>query len=166
MMELTDSQIAEYHYRSYAAVDGLWFLKVEQAYGFDAALEIDREVWKVLPKIQARKLRALGNLEGGMGPLRSCLAAKLKLDGFQFTAEDRGEEMFRMVISRCPWHDLMVKSGREHLSGRVGEAICRTEYSVWASEFGDHIRFGLPERICDGSRSCILQFSQVKSSLS
>ncbi len=52
MKHLTDQQAAEYFHRSFTAVDGLWFMKVEEKHGFDAALEIDNEVWKVLPKIQ------------------------------------------------------------------------------------------------------------------
>jgi hypothetical protein len=54
MLKLTDRQIADYFHRSYTAVDGLWFMKVEAACGFDTALDIDTGVWKVMPKIQAR----------------------------------------------------------------------------------------------------------------
>ncbi|NLE90228.1 MAG: hypothetical protein GX602_04765, partial [Dehalococcoidales bacterium] len=57
MEELSDRQISQYLQRSYEAVDGLWFMKVEEKLGFDTALEIDGEVWKVLPKIQARMLK-------------------------------------------------------------------------------------------------------------
>ena len=59
MTRLTEEQKTEYFRRSYTAVDGLWFMKVEEAYGFDNALDIDDEVWKVLPKIQARMLKGL-----------------------------------------------------------------------------------------------------------
>jgi len=58
MLKLTDKQIVEYFKRSYTAVDGLWFMKVEEIYGFDTALDIDEEVWKVMPKIQARPWEA------------------------------------------------------------------------------------------------------------
>ena len=57
MINLTDVQIAEYYHRSFSVVDGLWFMKIEERYGFEAALDIDSEVWKVVPKIQARKLK-------------------------------------------------------------------------------------------------------------
>ena len=52
MVKLSSKQVADYFNRSYKAVDGLWFLKVEEKYGFDTALELDNEVWKILPKIQ------------------------------------------------------------------------------------------------------------------
>jgi hypothetical protein len=65
---------------------------------------------------------------------------------------------FKITISDCPWHNKMLKSGREELSGRVGSLICNTEYSVWASEFGDSIKFQLKEQICEGAPCCVLHF--------
>jgi hypothetical protein len=161
MIQLNDKQIADYCYRSYTAADGLWFMKVEEKYGFAAALEIDNEVWKVLPKIQARMLKSMGNVENGMEALLECFTTKLTLDGFTFRVERTGDDSgFRVIIERCPWYDLMVKSGREDLSGKVGTLICNTEYSVWASEFDDNIYFELQHQICQGSQFCILQFSR------
>jgi len=66
MKELTYKQIAAYFHRSYAAADGLWFMKVEEKCGFETALEIDDQVWKVLPKIQARMLKSMLLLDEGM----------------------------------------------------------------------------------------------------
>ncbi len=160
MIELGKEQIIEYLRRSYATVDGLWFVKVEDNYGFDVALEIDEEVWKVLPKIQARMLKSMGNMEQGMGALFECLTTKLTVEGFRFKTEDMKKgDGFRVIIEKCPWHDLLVKANRKHLSGKVGDMICTAEYSVWASEFDDKIRFELQSQICQGSAICILQFT-------
>ena len=43
-MKLSNEQIIKYFKRSFSAVDGLWFVKVEEANGFDTALETDRQV--------------------------------------------------------------------------------------------------------------------------
>ena len=160
MIQLSDKQIAEFCLRSYTAVDGLWFMKVEEKYGFDAALEIDNEVWKVLPKIQARMLKSMGKMEKGMAALCECFTTKLALDGCKFKVEKaENDSGFRVIMDRCPWYDLMVKSGRKDLSEKVGSRVCNTEYSAWAAEFDDSIRFELPEQICKGSEFCVLQFS-------
>jgi len=160
MIQLNDKQVAEFYQRSYTMVDGLWFMKVEEKYGFDAALEIDNEVWKVVPKIQARMLKSMGTRDNGEEALFECLVTKLTLDGFKFDAERSAcGSGFRLIIERCPWHDLMVKSGRERLSGQVGAVICNTEYSVWASEFGANIQFELQCQLCKGSDTCVMQFS-------
>ena len=156
MTELTSKQIAEYFNRSYKAVDGLWFMKVEEKYGFDAALDLDNEVWKVMPKIQARMIKKLG-LKEGPEALFEGLVTKLELEGFKFTAK-KTKEGFRILISDCPWHNLMIKSGREHLSKKVGKTVCNTEYRVWASELAESMKFELKSQKCDKSDHCILDF--------
>jgi sulfite reductase beta subunit-like hemoprotein len=54
----------------------------------------------------------------------------------------------------------MVKSGREHLAGRVGERICGQEYAVLAAEFGPGIEFTLESLACAGAPACVLSFIQ------
>jgi hypothetical protein len=158
MIELNAKQIEEYFHRSYSAVDGLWFMKVEERYGFDTAIDIDNDVWKVFPKIQARLLKSMGKLENGMYALFECLTTKLNLEGFEFHADELSDSGFKIAIKDCPWHNLMLKSGRGELSGKVGAVICNAEYSAWASEFGDTIKFELAGQICEGSPTCNLQF--------
>jgi hypothetical protein len=158
-MELGDRQLAEFFHRSYTAVDGLWFMKMEERYGFDAALDIDNEVWKVFPKIQARMLKGILKLTGGADALLECFTTKLIAEGFVFEVARQAAGGFGISISRCPWHDFMVKSGREALSGRIGARICDTEYSTWAAEFDEGLRFTSRSRICTGAERCVLEFS-------
>lgn len=160
MIEMTPDQMLAYLRRSYTAVDGLWFVKAEERYGFDTALEVDEEVWRVFPKIQVRMLKALGKADRGCLDLWHCLSTKLALESFQYRAEDVRDGFLRISISECPWHGLMVKSGKENLSGKVGTRICRTEYTVWATEFGCRLHFDEWPRICTGGKSCLLQFSE------
>ncbi len=161
-MHLTSEQIAEYWHRSFRTADGLWFVKVEDRYGFEAALDIDDDVWKVVPKIQARMLKSMAGLPNGLSGLFEAVVTKLSLDGFTFeaTRPDDGTS-FQVVITECPWHNIMVGSGREQLSGRVGTRICSSEYSVWATEFGDGLTFDLGEQICAGCRTCVLKFTSA-----
>jgi predicted ArsR family transcriptional regulator len=160
-LDLSESQIADYFRRSYTAVDGLWFLKVEERYGFETALQIDEEVWKVLPKIQARMIKNMLSLESGIDDLFQGVAARLRLEGFSFKGE-REDEGFAILVTGCPWHDLMIRSGREHLSDQVGELICQVENSVWAKEFGD-IEFQRSSQICRGDSACLLRFTEALS---
>jgi hypothetical protein len=143
----------EYFRNSFFAVDGLWFVKLEEEFGFERALEIDKKVWEILPKIQARHLRkVMGIDEDGIGPYLKVIKVKLDGEGYDYTInEDAGEIRF----SGCPWHEIMINAGRENLSGRVGEAICVTEHKVWASEFG--LEASLDERFCNGAKECVLK---------
>jgi len=157
MTTLNSQQIAEYFNRSYTTADGLWFMKVEEKYGFEAALEVDDEVWKVLPKIQARLIKKFLNLKSGPEDLLKGLKAKLELEGFKFTAEKTAKG-FQIFVTDCPWHNLMIKSGREKRSGIVGTTICGTEYQVWVSEFAEAMHFKLKSQKCKKLKYCILEF--------
>ena len=52
---VTREKLADVFSRSILAVDGLWFLAVENKYGHEAALELDIEVWEKMGPIQARR---------------------------------------------------------------------------------------------------------------
>lgn len=159
MARLSESQIADYFHRCYKSVDGLWFLMVEKEFGFEKALEIDNEVWKVFSKTQIRKIRSFfenkENFEGdimvvangtdNLDALIKCLEIKLALEGFQFKVikSKKTENEVEIVIKQCPWHQILVDSERAHLSERIGRMICNTEYSTWAREFShDKNSFG------------------------
>lgn len=157
MIHLTDNQIIEFLRRSYTAIDGLWFMKIEEKYGFEAALEIDKEVWKVFPRIQARLLKSMSKMDKGIEALVECYTTRLALENFTFHTE-KSDNGARVIIEKCPWHEIMVKSGREKLSGRIGDVICQTECETWAKEFGEDIRFESEGRICKGEKVCTVHF--------
>jgi len=51
----SDEQLVQFLRRSYHAVDGLWFMSVEDVEGFPAALELDQLVWEVLARSRPAK---------------------------------------------------------------------------------------------------------------
>jgi hypothetical protein len=182
---LNSNQVKEYLQNSYAKVDGLWFLKIEERFGFEKALDIDLEVWKVMPKIQARYLKSVPEIKemaDSFDMFFECLKIKMKLDNFitrtsqskqntghkisgsKKSAEhssNLGENnVITVTINNCPWHNLMIKSGRENLSEKIGNVICRNEYAIFAFEFDKNIKFELGERICKGSASCKFVFTK------
>jgi hypothetical protein len=166
MTDLTERQMMEYFRRSYIAADGLWFMKVEEEYGFSKALQVDEAVWRVLPKIQARTIKSMMDLELGLDGLREAIDARITMEGFAFGL-DVQENGFGVLVSRCPWYDLMVESGRGSLSEKVCDLICRVENSVWAREFseegGAEIKFEREDMICKGARRCVLWFNRVSN---
>jgi hypothetical protein len=182
---LNSKQVKEYIQNSYAKVDGLWFLKIEEQFGFEKALDIDLEVWKVMPKIQARYLKSVPEVKeiaDGFDMFFECLKIKMKLDNFKIkTARNRQNTRNKINISKksashssalkennvitvtvnnCPWHNLMIKSARENLSEKIGSMICQNEYSIFASEFDKNIKFELGERICKDSACCKFVFTK------
>jgi hypothetical protein len=161
MIELTDKQIIEYLHRCFTAVDGLWFVKLEENTGFYTALETDVEVWKIMPKIQARLLKSMANLGDGIDALFECFTFKMKIEGYEFTTETlEGNRGFRVRVTKCPWSAAMVKAGRKNLAGDVGTAICISHHPAWAAEFGEDIKFRLLSQKCTGAGQCVLEFSR------
>ncbi|MFA6771808.1 MAG: DUF6125 family protein [Dehalococcoidales bacterium] len=159
MEELSTDQKIQFLHRSYSAVDGLWFMKVEEKYGFDAALDIDQEVWQVLPKIQARILKTMLGLDGGIVGLARSLFVRLRLDEFKYRLEKQTDTELEISIDSCPWQALLEKSGRANLSGRIGDRVCKADYTVWAHEFGKDIKFNLTSQICKGAKKCVMSFT-------
>ena len=45
-------------------VDGLYFLGIEEKYGTEVATEIDRKVWELMGKIEARRIKELFGIKG------------------------------------------------------------------------------------------------------
>jgi hypothetical protein len=158
MAQLSKKRIEQYLRRSYTAVDGLWFMKVEEKFGFETSLEIDQEVWKVMAKIQSRALKAILAGPAGDPPnLRKAFSAKLKLDGFKFGTRTSNSG-FTVTIPTCPWLEILAKAGRQEFADRIGSAICGSEYPVWPHEFGDSYSLEFISRICKGDKICRIDF--------
>lgn len=87
MTELDLKQTIECFHRCYQAVDGLWFMKVEEKIGFDSASGVDNEVWNIMPKIQARMIKSMLKLNNGADALFKSLTTRLRLEGFKFEAK-------------------------------------------------------------------------------
>lgn len=140
-------------------MDGLWFVKLEEKLGFEAALDRDKEVWKVMAKIQSRALKSILAGPTGEAPdLRKSFSAKLGLDGFQFRARTLKGGGFVMIVRTCPWYEILVKAGRQEYAERIGATICGCEYAVWAQEFGNSHAMELKSRICRGDKVCRINF--------
>jgi hypothetical protein len=65
--------------KNWLAIDGLWFQVVEQAYGMDAALMMDREVWRQFAGIEALRIKKRLSLpeRGGLDALEAAFKNRL-----------------------------------------------------------------------------------------
>ncbi|MBN1389094.1 MAG: hypothetical protein JXA22_00465 [Candidatus Thermoplasmatota archaeon] len=73
------------HLRNLWAVDGLYYLGIEKRFGTEAATEIDAEVWAVMGKIEARRLKKLL----GLGNTLEDMIRGLKYSGWTMDLEDK-----------------------------------------------------------------------------
>lgn len=87
--EISKEKIADFiflHLRNLWAVDGLYYLGIEETFGIEAATEIDRKVWDVMGKIEARRLKKLFNISGSDIP---SMIGGLRLSGWALDLEDK-----------------------------------------------------------------------------
>jgi hypothetical protein len=172
MKYFKNKDIMDYLFQNYTKTDGLWFLKVEDLYGFEKALEIDREVWKVIPKIQARFIKKIlleafrkdgiadnrtAQNQASRTLLFEALKIKLTLDRFEFKVT-KSKAGINVRILKCPWHEIMVRAQRETFSEKIGSAICNNEYSAFIAEFYPDAAIDIRSRLCSGGDSCSFKF--------
>ena len=159
--EKYQADLVEYLRRSYHAVDGLWFVMVEEELGFDRALDLDQKVWAVLAKIQARKAQELsGAPADSLEALAQCFRLKLEADGHKYDCSITEDEL-RITIHECAWLELLRKSGREHIAPQVARAICLTEGAAWCRECTLGLEFEIPQMACDGAGQCQMVFRRT-----
>jgi hypothetical protein len=151
--------ITEYLRRSYFAVDGLWFMMIEKQFSFDKALELDAEVWSILPKIQARKVKELLSLEGkGLSDFTQAIKVKLEAEEYDYEIEIEGDDHIQIKMRSCPWFEILKKAKRENLASKISDTICLTEFGVWLKEFDLNMNISTPARFCDGDDVCVWDF--------
>jgi len=151
--------IADYLRKCFVSVDGLWFMKVEQGADFEKALELDIEVWKVLPKIEARTIQELLDIGKGMQALRQALEFKLSAEDSRFKLSPLGHNGFTLEVRDCSWVAHIRKANREQFLERISESICSLEFGTFASEFGSNISVEHDCSSCRSEGGCLFYFS-------
>ncbi len=82
--------------KNWLAHDGLWFRAVEEKYGLEAAMELDRKAWEKFTVIEAKRImKRLGLKEGGGIP---SLVQALK---FRLYAYINVQEITELSDKRC-----------------------------------------------------------------
>ncbi len=115
------------HLRDMWAVDGLYYLGIEEAFGTEAATEIDRKVWEVMGKLEARRIRNLFDITSDD---ISSMIQGLRLSGWALDLEDK-----EIVV------------GKDHAI--VRNVRCRVQNTL--------LKKRLPEFSCKPVRFCFLK---------
>nr|MDO8117308.1 DUF6125 family protein [Candidatus Sigynarchaeota archaeon] len=73
-MEKENEGLVDLYANLFQTLDGLWYLKIEEKFGFEKALEIDDAVWNLYGEREARRLirfyQNLGLLKEGDDPVK------------------------------------------------------------------------------------------------
>jgi len=125
------------HLRNMWAVDGLYYLGIEEKWGTEAATEVDRKVWEVLGKIEARKLKEFFDIKGNDIP---SMMKALQYSGWALDLEDKEVvvEENRGIIRnvKCRVQNTRIKKGLDEF----GCKPVRWEFlKAFAKEFNPDI---------------------------
>ncbi len=127
------------HLRDMWAVDGFYYMFIEEKYGTEVATEIDRKVWGVMGKIEARKIKKLFNFRDDS--VKSLMKA-LSFSGWSMDLEDKEIEVIdknKAVLRniKCRVQNTRIKKG-------LGEFGCKPVrfgfLKSFAKEFNPEIK--------------------------
>lgn len=87
--EIPKEKIADFifmHLRNMWAVDGLYYLGIEEEMNTETATEIDRKVWELMGKIEAKRIKKLFDIKGNDIPT---VMNALRYSGWTLDLEDK-----------------------------------------------------------------------------
>lgn len=102
--------------KAFTALDGLWFLGVEEDFGFDVALKVDLYVWRRFGQVLIRRMKKMWNKE--TLSRKEMLHFLDILYVFGHLKIDRVIEKgnsYTYIVDQCPWWDNLKRSGRDKL---------------------------------------------------
>ncbi len=124
--------------KSWLAMDGLWFLAVEERFGLATAIELDRAVWERFSPIEARRIVARRGIArgGGLPALAEALRFRLyaRINDQEIRWTDRGTLVLEMKT--CRVHEARNRDDRPFFPCRE---VGLVEYSTFAREVDKRI---------------------------
>jgi hypothetical protein len=157
-MDLTEKQLEELRLGALTAIDGLWFLAAERKLGFEAALELDLEVWKDYGVVLLRRLaRDLGlKLDPadppGLAAINDILATLCLIDGTRCSWEMTDESASIFRVHHCSWWENLRRAGREKTV--PCEMIDNTIFIHWLQAVDPSIRMEITNSLPRGDDHC------------
>lgn len=125
--------------KNWLAHDGLWFQAVEQKFGIETAIELDRKTWEKFTVIEAQRIMKRYNIPEGSGleGLKKALKYRLysRLNKQEIVDETESRFVFRM-------NDCRVQSARKRrgLTDFPCKPVGVVEYSEFAKTVDPRIR--------------------------
>ena len=112
--------------RSMYSIDGLWFLAVEEQFGFEAAFKLNQKVWERCSFIHGHRLLNKLHLEG-KPPLQALIALLsadpiMAVHNAKVTTLTDTRAVFRFID--CPIQIARIKAGRGVYNGKPGCTLC------------------------------------------
>ena len=125
--------------KNWLAHDGLWFRAVEDKFGFEAAIGLDKKAWETFTVIEAKRIKKRLGLKSGSGIPGLVQALKLRLYAHINTQEIIEQEKNRCVfqMNTCRVQEARQRQG---LTAFPCKSVGIIEYSGFAKTIDPRIK--------------------------
>lgn len=125
--------------KNWLAHDGLWFQAVEDAFGIEKAIELDRKAWEAFTVIEAKRIMKRLSIEPGGG-----IPALIQALKFRLYARLNTQEITEISPERCVFrmHSCRVQDARKRkgLPDFPCKPVGIVEYSRFARTIDPRLR--------------------------
>lgn len=135
------------------AIDGLWFLELENELGFEKTFEIDLAVWKKYGPVMMKRIRNMLSItDSSLDSFLRILAVMCEIDGTSFKIKEKTETEATLIITRCPWYENLKRAKRENVVRC--DVVDKTIFPEWIRSFNPALALELSQSIPEGHDRC------------
>ena len=150
--------------KNWLAHDGLWFQSIEEKYGMDMAIEMDREAWRKFTVIEARRLIEFLGLESNSGieGLKKALPFRLYGALNEDDIQIENENVLVYYVRTCRVQHARRKKG---MADFPCKSVGLVEYGLFAKTIDERFEteaVSCHPDITDSDYNCIWKFTLKK----
>lgn len=125
--------------KAWQAMDGAYFLAIEKKYGMDAAIEMDKEAWKLFSPIEARRImKEFGIKEsGGLESLEKALGFRVYARLNKQSCEWIDKKTLHFTMNECR---VQIARNRKGLPDFPCKEVGVIEYTTFAETIDPRIK--------------------------
>jgi hypothetical protein len=150
--------------KNWLAHDGCWFLAIEEKYGMEMAIDMDREAWRKFSAVEAKRVKQflqLGEYSGIEG-LKKALAFRLYASLNEDRVDIVNDNTVRYYVKTCRVQEARRRKGMPDFPCK---SVGIVEYSVFAKDIDNRFEtkcLSCPPEIEDDGYHCIWEFTLTK----
>jgi hypothetical protein len=124
-------KIVDVYAKSFQAIDGAYFLSLEEKYGMDVAIEIDKQAWRIFAPIEAKRIMKEFNIppNGGLESLEKALLFRINTRLNMHSLERTDDKTLILKMNECR---VQVARKRKGLPDHPCKDVALIEYEVFA----------------------------------
>lgn len=132
-------KLIDVYAKAWQAMDGAYFLALEEKYGMDVAIEMDKEAWKIFSPIEARRIMKEFYIpsNGGLKSLEQALGYRVYARLNKQSTEWVDKNTLQFTMNECR---IQVARNRKGLPDFPCRQVGEIEYSYFAETIDPRIK--------------------------